>query len=121
MLIEIVSVPLWGFIRHHGLKVTIPGYKAFVYSNAPGFGVTRQSVAEFAGGRVVTSSPAITQLNPSQVVARAERLLGRRYDLLSWNCDHFVASALGRKSESVQLRGVLAVLVGVFALSRMAA
>jgi hypothetical protein len=121
MLIEIVSVPLWGIIRHHGLKVNIPGYEAFVYSNAPGVGVVRQSVAEFAGGRVVTSSPAVTQLNPIQVVARAERMLGRRYDVISWNCDHFVTSALGRKSESVQLRGVVAVLIGVFALSRMAA
>lgn len=121
MLIEIASVPLWGLIRHRGLKVCIPGYEPFVYANAPAVGVARQSVAEFAGGRAVTSLPAVTHLDPSQVVARAERMLGRPYDLLSWNCDHFVASALGRKPESPQLRGIVLALVGAFALSRMAA
>ncbi len=120
MLIDIISVPWWGLLRHCGLRVTTPDGSAFVYANAPGIGVVRQTAAGFANGRPITVSPALTRLHPLQVVARAERMLHRRYDLFSWNCEHFVTSALGKKPESAQLQNILLMLAGALALSRLA-
>lgn len=64
----------------------------------------RQTLAAFADGKQVDTSQANTPLTPSQVVARAESMLGRPYDTMRWNCEHFVAFALGNKIESQQVQ-----------------
>jgi len=41
------------------------------------------------------------------IVARAESQFGRLYDLVSFNCEHFVTLALGLEPQSKQLLGWL--------------
>ena len=41
----------------------------------------------------------------SAIIGRAQRFLGRKFDLVHFNCEHFVNSALRGKAESPQLRG----------------
>lgn len=79
----------------------------------------RQSLEAFADGCRVTAATARTRLIPEQVVARAESMLGRPYDGVRWNCDHFVAYALGNKIESPQLT-VAAVSLATLALAALA-
>lgn len=120
MLLEIVSVWTWGVFRHRGIKVRVPGHAPVVYANAPGIGVVRQTIAEFSCGRSLHSAPALTTLHPEQVVVRAEQMRGRPYDLLTWNCEHFVECALGNKAESQQLRVVACALIAASLVTRMA-
>lgn len=39
-----------------------------------------------------------------QVLSRARQKLGTRWNLFSWNCEHFVTWAFGREPQSPQLR-----------------
>ncbi len=101
--IEAVSVSWLIIFTHVGLKISLPNGTTVVYANAPGRGVVRQSLAEFNAGRCVTCTP-INAADPYAVLARAEHALGTAYDLLSWNCEHFVNWALGVAPISPQLR-----------------
>lgn len=121
MQIDIVSVAWWGPFRHTGIRVTLPNGSAWAYANTPDRGVVRQRVAEFAEGRLIASTPYRGPLSGQQVVARAESMLGSRYALLSWNCDHFVSAALGLKPESKQLQTVAWAAAAAFFLSRLTA
>lgn len=119
MRIEIVSVP-WMIFRHRGLKVTFPGGQQWVYANSPASGVVRQTLAEFALGRNIETFPLPSPVSPYEVVSRAESMLGKPYNLLSWNCDHFVAAALGREPESPQLQALCLAVIGCFAIASVA-
>jgi hypothetical protein len=118
MLIEIVSVPWYGF-RHRGISVTFPGGWRCIYANSPGSGVVRQTLQEFALGRRIETSPISSRLSPHEIVRRAESLLGKPYNLLTWNCDHFVRAAVGHEPESQQLQVVCWALIGAFAIARL--
>lgn len=108
MQINVVSVSWFSPLRHYGLMVTYPNGAVVAYANAPKQGVVRQSLAEFAAGRQVRAEalPSGADQDPRRIVARAERMLGMPYALTSFNCDHFVAAALGMKPESKQLQTV---------------
>lgn len=116
MLVEEVSVPYLGFFSHVGLRFTFPDGRRFAYACAPGLGVVRQSEERFSGGRAVRARRARTVLHPHEVLRRAESTLGRPYDLLRWNCEHFVEFCLGRRPVSGQLRVAAAVGLVGFAL-----
>jgi hypothetical protein len=120
--VERVLVPTWILFRHVGLKITFLDGREVVYANTPGRGVVRQTVAEFAQGRVLTveveAAPA--KLGIAQIWNRAEQALGTPYRLHDCNCEHFVSWALGRPSESPQLRFVGFALAAGFLYSGMA-
>ena len=92
-------------------------------------------------GTVITSSPALrtvaeisltaflngkdlqivgypSTLSSHVVLRRARRMLGRRYDLLQFNCEHLYRSAHGLNEESPQIR--LAALIVVAGLAWLA-
>lgn len=61
---------------------------------------------------VPVAQPAIV---PSwQVIERARQKLGARWDLFSWNCEHFVHWAFGQEPRSPQLQAL--VITTVFSL-----
>ncbi len=106
MQINVVSVTWFGPFRHYGLRVVYPNGSIVVYANSPERGVARQTLSEFSASRPVRveTLPAGADQDPWRIVARAERMLGLPYVLTSFNCDHFVAAALGMKPESKQLQ-----------------
>lgn len=119
MQIEVVTVP-WMIFRHRGLMVTFPDGQQWVYANSPASGVGRQTLAEFSLGRKIETSPISSLLSPHEIVIRAESMIGKPYNLFTWNCDHFVAAALGREPESPQLQVVCLTFIGWFAITRLA-
>jgi hypothetical protein len=82
-------------------------------------GVTEEPQLAFANDRepYLVSEP---QEGSAAILARARELLGRPYDVATYNCEHFVTEVMGDGSKSPQLRVVgavgglaAAVLIGV--------
>lgn len=70
----------------------------------------------FSGGRAVYQIDTLKSALPSSVVVtRARSMCHRKWNLLTWNCEHFVREALGIRVESPQLQfAVLACLGTLF-------
>lgn len=73
--------------------------------------VVEERLSEFLGGFLPELVDEPTTLTNSEILSRARAKLGQRYDLFTWNCEHFVSHALGRKPESPQL--IFAIMTGL--------
>ena len=74
------------------------------------------SQEEFSNGRTVRSLGYLGSLEAVEVIRRARSQIGKSYDLLRFNCEHFVHLAHGEKPVSRQLvRGTL--IVGLAAVA----
>lgn len=120
MVVDEVSIPYLIFLRHRGVRVRYWDGSCVVYACSPKGGVVRQRLEAFAEGYAVKPTASESRLTPAQIVARCESVLGRAYDAASWNCDHFVAFAFGRKVESPQLQGVVFGLCVALMVARFA-
>jgi hypothetical protein len=86
-----------------------------VIHNDKWVGVVLSTLADFSGGGPVQVHRAATgnYFQREAVVDRALSLLGKRFDLLAFNCEHAANWAQTGNSESPQLQGLL-VLVAIF-------
>jgi len=74
----------------------------------------------FSGGRIVYQVDGLESALPWPVVlTRARNVLCKKWDLLGWNCEHFVREALGIRVESPQLQFVIWGGLGSFLLSSL--
>jgi hypothetical protein len=113
-----VDRPLY---RHVGIYV---GQRAFdprdVIHNDKGGGVVLSTLADFsAGSAVFIHQPAAGDIFEREaIVQRAFSLLGIKFDLLAFNCEHAATFAQSGKSESPQLQAfaVVALLFGGLAI-----
>ncbi len=110
------------FYRHVGIYV---GPRTFdgrvVAHNDKNGGVVLSTLAEFSGGQPIQLRKSAGNVNYFQRQETADRilsLLGQKFDLLTFNCEHAANWAQNGKSESPQLQGVflLAAIVGGLAL-----
>lgn len=67
-------------------------------------GVCIESIEEFSGGRPLRATSRESRLSTVEIVRRAQSAIGWKYDLLRFNCDHFVEWALGCEPQSQQLQ-----------------
>jgi len=112
-----------GPIKHRGVLSRDPDGSPTVISNSRrAGGVAEESLDEFAGSRPVHHEGFLGNLSPEAVISRARLCLGQRWNLWSWNCDHFVTWAHGLTPRSPQLRGAVIccslALVAVVAIPR---
>lgn len=70
----------------------------------------------FADGKQVQNNGYPSRLPVWEVLRRARALIGTRYHLFDFNCDHVVAVAHGLKSESPQVALTLAATAILVAL-----
>src|SRR5262245_54178550 len=112
-----VSVPVFLVLKHKAIFV---GYSAFgvpmVVSNSARTGcVTEEPWDTFAAGKPVTDEGYSSELPPAVVVSRVRSLIGTKYDLLKWNCEHVVRYAHGKTPESPQVAATafVAVVAGI--------
>lgn len=88
--------------------------------------VAEESPEAFSGGRRIYAKGFPGTLAPDAVVARARGLIGRRYDLVTNNCEHVVRHAHGLPRRSPQFRvfavagAVSLALLSTLAMSRRA-
>jgi hypothetical protein len=107
----------WG-TDHLGLFACIDVLgQQWVIHNAKDECVRWDLLESFAAG----SSVSLVRRAPNAyegavIVKRAQMLLGRRYDLINFNCEHFVTCAIAGNAVSPQLRGAVVSLVALATL-----
>ncbi len=111
-----------GAIEHVGIvtDLRIDGVPAVISNSFAHRGVREEPLSSFAGGRPFRVHKAMSAMPGAEVAARARRMIGRRYDAIRFNCEHFVRIAHGLKPRSPQLHGALALAAGAFAIWRLA-
>lgn len=111
-----------GLVKHVGIFAGYaPDGTPMVISNSLRSGcVAEESLAVFAGGRQVLIEPLASQLPVWSVLQRARQRLGERWNLISFNCEHFVHWALGMEPQSPQLQA-LVMACGVVGLTALVA
>jgi len=114
---EIISVK-WHFgVEHDGIYTS----KGTVISASKRTGeVMEEDIKTFSGGKKVVSKGYPSDLPPETIEKKARSKLGKTYNLLSYNCQHFASECHGKK-KSRQLRTVVlsaAALALTIALAR---
>lgn len=113
---DVLRVRVNGVILHEGI-VTEHG-RVISNSRRRG-GVFEESARTFASGHNIINVGRLSSLPAEQVLARARARIGRPYDLVSYNCQHFVRDCYGLAPASHQKRlavgaGLLAALAALF-------
>jgi len=113
----VVSV-MAGPIEHFGIvsDLEIGGMPCIISNSRRSGQVAEEPVNVFADGKTMKIHGYPSRRTPAAVIACARSQLGKAYNLVSWNCEHFIRWAHGLKVESPQLR--IAVVTGlvIFAL-----
>ena len=111
----VIWVRAYLVFKHRGIVTdSWLGGKPVVITNSPSDGVIEQSWDEFSSGQTpMVEDDFLPTLPVREVIARARSLLGRTYDVLGFNCDHFVNFAHGKPVTSYQLLAA----VGIAALA----
>jgi hypothetical protein len=96
--------------KHYGVCTGLgPDGQLWFVHNTPDGGVVHATQSAFAGGRPIHVEQRAVPGQQAVVAARALSLVGRRYDLLSFNCEHVANLAANGRAESKQVqRGVVA-------------
>ena len=112
----------WGLVEHVGIVTgrAIDGMPGVISNSHAHGGVREESLSSFARGRPFRIHQKMSELPDAEVAARARRMIGRRYDALRFNCEHFVRLAHGKKARSPQIHRLLAVAAGAVAVWRIA-
>ena len=95
-IVKVPRVPYW----HFGVSLGSKG----VIDHAKIQGVARRTWEEFAKGRRVVSAEISGPFVGEEVVARAYSQIGKPYDLLEDNCEHFARWCVGTEAKSVQIQ-----------------
>ena len=117
----VVSVWIFPFFRHKGIvSDRFYGDKPMVISNsARADRVTEEPWDVFADGQPVVVEGYPSNLPTWAVVHRARELIGVRYDLFRWNCEHLTSYAHGSVPRSPQFGFLVTVtlLAGILAIA----
>jgi hypothetical protein len=97
----------WEVIQHHALYVGCdPNGHRYMCENVIGKGVKLTRLKDFLNGTNKVSSIKKFSGTPRErytVIQNALAKLGRPYNLLSYNCEHFVNDVLTKKPASAQV------------------
>lgn len=110
-----------GPVHHVGIVTDRLAHgEPFVISNSRRAGGVREGpLSVFSQGKPVFTQELSSSLPLEEVLFRARSRLGDAWDLIGWNCEHFVRHALGLPTKSPQLRvGLVACAVGLGLLLR---
>jgi len=102
---SVISVDM-GAYRHYAIAASGPyGATAIAPSGKATKVIEEPLESLMARGRDFRVEPIWGRFDGVTVVARARQMLGRQYDLLVFNCEHFVRLVHGLKPKSPQLIG----------------
>jgi len=118
---DIIRIVRFGY-NHVGVFVGSQDFDGrCVVHNCKGGGVVLSSLAEFADGtQVYMHQKASGNIFDREAIARrAIALVGTKYDLLSFNCEHAASLAQRGKAESPQVAGYALALLALGGLALM--
>lgn len=110
---EILSIRWHAGIQHDGIYT---GAGTVIAASKRTGMVCEQTLEDFADGRKIKSKGYPSDLSPDLVLAGARSKIGKKYNLLGYNCQHFASECHGKK-QSRQLRSVVISTVGFTALA----
>ncbi len=118
---SVVYVQSW-LIKHYGIISGINELgELVVISNSKTMGcVTEEPLKNFSMGRQTVVAGYPGNCCSSYAIERARSQLGKKYDLFSDNCEHFVRWVYHLKPESPQLQ-FFSLLAGAFVISYLVA
>lgn len=96
----LLQLRVYGVVKHFGIAT---GYGTIIHASARFGRVEESDFAEFCNGFRPTVIPYSHHLTGSEIVARARRKKGRRYNVIFNNCEHFITWAIEGRSRSSQL------------------
>lgn len=115
----------WDVVQHHAVFFGMVDGEAVVAENKEGRGVILTRLDQFmADARIIKRHIRFSGNHYDQMVVmdRIRERLGRRYDLLKYNCEHFANEVLHFRAISPQVKAVgtaAAVAGGLFLLARL--
>ena len=105
-----------------GEHVGTMGYGGIIYANSLRYGkICKVTPLEFSDGKHIVNDGLIGHFPSQSVILRWESLMGRPYDLFSFNCEHSDNLVRGFGAKSNQVRNLVigfAILAGVAVLSK---
>lgn len=118
---EVIGVRV-GPVTHVGIvSDRYAGGMPMVISNSHRAGcVAEEPFSVFQGSYSLVSVPQTVSLPASLILFRAREKLGTKWNLFTWNCEHFVHWALGLEPKSPQLNQAIAVAGGLAIFMRLA-
>jgi len=118
---SVVYVQSWP-IKHYGIISGINELgELLVISNSKTMGcVAEEPLKNFGMGRQAVVAGYPDNCSASYVISRARSQLGKKYDLFSDNCEHFVRWTYHQNPESPQLQFFF-VLAGALVISYLVA
>jgi hypothetical protein len=110
-----------GAKRHVGIYVGRSPWSQdpIMVHNMPGRGVVLDTLAEFSAGHEVGVYRVPLDSERAAIVQRSMAARGRSYDVMTYNCEHFVHEVFEGRRRSPQLRQTLVwsgILVGAVGL-----
>lgn len=107
------------FSKHYGLVIGKNGNDIEIADNQNSFGVRYVSLEDFMDSEVlvdiVRNNFSIDEKN--KIIEKVKVRIGRNYDLLKYNCEHFVNDVLFGKVYSKQIQNAFAIgLFGLFTI-----
>ena len=97
---DVIYIYRWGIIRHWGIVTSV----GTVISNSGRHGgVIEQLFDDFSCGQMVKKVGYIGSLAPWDVENRARSAIGKGYEALFNNCEHFAYWAHGKRPQSPQV------------------
>lgn len=102
------------FTKHHALYMGIWQNEHLIAENQNGFGVRYIPLNQFLSEGILERVEYHNYSENSQtvIIDKVNKKVGAGYDLLTYNCEHFVNDILKSVAESKQIKNALAVLIG---------
>jgi hypothetical protein len=119
----IVNAPMRGWLgltRHFGIVSSKcgPDGLPIMIANARAHGGPREeSWHRFTEGQLHERAYYPSALSPEKVLYNAYGMFGTRYNLVAWNCEHFVNACHGLPATSRQVRVAMAAVMGGLVLA----
>ena len=120
----IVNAPMKGWLgltRHFGIvtkKRGSDGLPIVVANALASRGPAEELWTKFTEGQAHEQAYYPSKLPPELVLYNAYSMFGTRYNLISWNCEHFVNACHGLHPTSRQVTGLaLAAVIGGLAIA----
>jgi hypothetical protein len=106
---EIVAVNIGLGLQHYGITT---GYGTVISASKRTGSVVEESAANFSAGRPIVGIGYPSNVAPYIVINNARRSIGKKWNLVDYNCQHFATECHERKHSPQLQQGVFA--LGLF-------
>jgi len=109
----------FGFYKHPGIVSdrSMNSMPMVISNSFRKRGVYEEPWEDFSNGRKVEISGYPGDLSPDEVLTRARSKIGTRWNLILWNCEHFMNWSHGLKPRSPQLNTYATCAIAVAGLA----